>query len=140
MELYRPTLCCIDLDQLQKNMDILAARLSGQRLMAVIKGDAYGHGAVPVMKHLLANGIRDFAVATLNEGLALRSQIEAGDILIFPSRKAPCTLRMPSVTSFLAGITVNLPCRQMHSMKDAADGSTITAVTFFLSARASSTL
>ncbi|XP_025083728.1 uncharacterized protein LOC112557851 isoform X2 [Pomacea canaliculata] len=40
--------------------------------MAVIKANAYGHGSVAVARHLSANGIRHFAVATAAEGQELR--------------------------------------------------------------------
>lgn len=43
--------------------------------MAVVKADAYGHGAVPVAQALASLGVSRFAVATLDEGIALR---EAG--------------------------------------------------------------
>lgn len=41
-------------------------------VMAVIKANAYGHGSVAVARHLSANGIRHFAVATAAEGQELR--------------------------------------------------------------------
>ena len=50
--------------------------------MAVLKADAYGHGAVQVMKHLLKKGFTQFAVAALNEALELRKVNKDGDILI----------------------------------------------------------
>lgn len=42
------------------------------RLMAVIKADAYGHGAVSVAKIVSEIGVDDFAVATIPEGIELR--------------------------------------------------------------------
>ena len=41
-------------------------------ILAVIKADAYGHGAIPIAKYLVTQGITRFAVATLSEGLTLR--------------------------------------------------------------------
>lgn len=52
------------------------------RVMAVVKADAYGHGAIPVGLHLQAQGIADFAVATASEGIALRQAGIRGNILI----------------------------------------------------------
>ncbi|PLX96671.1 MAG: alanine racemase [Desulfuromonas sp.] len=72
----RPTWAEIDLKALRHNLD--QARkfsLPGQRLLCVVKADAYGHGAVPVARALECCGITDFAVATLEEALELR---EAG--------------------------------------------------------------
>jgi alanine racemase len=70
----RPTWVDIDIAALIHNFK--QAQLfcsSGQRLLAVVKADAYGHGAVPVSQALAAQGVSDFAVATLEEALELRS-------------------------------------------------------------------
>jgi alanine racemase len=40
--------------------------------MAVVKANAYGHGLVPVAKHLEAQGVAQLGVAFLEEGIALR--------------------------------------------------------------------
>jgi alanine racemase len=40
--------------------------------IAVVKANAYGHGSVNVARHLVANGINHFAVATVMEGVELR--------------------------------------------------------------------
>lgn len=50
--------------------------------MAVVKADAYGHGAVKVAQTLEQEGCRHFAVATLEEGIALRAAGVKGEILI----------------------------------------------------------
>jgi alanine racemase len=52
-------------------------RLAGaeKQVIAVVKANAYGHGAIPVARTLLGAGVERLAVATLGEGLALR---EAG--------------------------------------------------------------
>ena len=63
----------LDLDALAHNARILSAALApGCSLMAVVKADAYGHGAVPAARHLQRCGVRAFAVACLAEGIALR--------------------------------------------------------------------
>lgn len=54
----------------------------GCKLMAVVKADAYGHGAVEVAKTLNLIGVDTFAVATIEEGIALRRHQIAGEILI----------------------------------------------------------
>jgi len=72
-QIGRPTWADIDLGALHHNLgqanDLLHP---GQRVMAVVKADAYGHGAVPVSRALARAGIIDFAVATLEEAQALR--------------------------------------------------------------------
>lgn len=75
-ETGRPTWADIDLSALLHNLTQVRQQLHPtQRIMAVVKADAYGHGAVPVAQTLLRAGIIDFAVATLEEALVLR---EAG--------------------------------------------------------------
>ena len=61
---------------------IQSALAPGCRLMAVIKANAYGHGALPVARRLEAMGIKDFAVACLEEGIALRRSGIRGTILV----------------------------------------------------------
>ncbi|MBU5625538.1 serine racemase VanT catalytic subunit [Oscillibacter sp. MSJ-2] len=73
----------IDIGALETNAKALRSVLSpGCRLMAVVKADAYGHGAVPVARALQRQGIREFAVACLAEGVALRRAGIRGTILI----------------------------------------------------------
>lgn len=52
------------------------------QIMAVVKGNAYGHGAAETAKYLNGLGIRAFAVATLSEGIELRKSGVRGLILI----------------------------------------------------------
>ena len=51
-------------------------------LMAVVKAEAYGHGAVPVARQLRKEGVKAFAVASLEEGIALRRHGIPGEILV----------------------------------------------------------
>lgn len=50
-------------------------RMAGEprAVIAVVKANAYGHGAIEVSRTLLRHGVERLAVATLGEGLALRS-------------------------------------------------------------------
>ena len=73
----------IDLDALAHNADLLRAQMPREcELMAVVKADAYGHGAVQVAKHLEKIGVRSFAVATVGEGVELRQGGLGGEILV----------------------------------------------------------
>ena len=73
----------VDLDALVHNAGVLQSALApGCRLMAVVKADAYGHGAVPVAKALRRAGVNAFAVSCLAEGIALRRKGVRGAILI----------------------------------------------------------
>ena len=66
----RPLNAQIRLDNLRQNYRFLK-ELHGNKLMAVIKADAYGHGAVRCA-HALADIADGFAVATVDEGVELR--------------------------------------------------------------------
>lgn len=69
----RRTWAEIDLRALEHNYHTLRAMLpQGCRLLAPVKADAYGHGAVPVAKKLEALGIDYLAVASVDEGIELR--------------------------------------------------------------------
>jgi alanine racemase len=74
-KLLRPTWVEISLSKLRRNTERVRALAASRRVMAVIKADAYGHGAVPVAKCLAASGVDWFGVATVEEALELR---EAG--------------------------------------------------------------
>lgn len=73
----------LDLDALRHNARLLEEKLGADcRLMAVVKADAYGHGAVPVARALAEQGVTAFAVACLAEGAALRRGGVEGTILV----------------------------------------------------------
>lgn len=73
----------IDLNNLAHNANQLQkAMMPGCRLMAVVKAEAYGHGAFAVCTHLNKIGVKSFAVATIDEGIALRKYGIRGEILI----------------------------------------------------------
>ncbi len=73
----------IDLAALRRNTALLRDALPAScALMAVVKADAYGHGAVPVARTLQREGICHFAVACLAEGIQLRRAGIRGSILI----------------------------------------------------------
>lgn len=57
----------IDLDAIRHNAGVLAAAAAPAELMAVVKANGYGHGAVPVAKAALEGGARRLAVATVEE-------------------------------------------------------------------------
>ena len=80
----------INLSALAHNVKTLKDFLAPQtRLMAVVKADAYGHGAVTVAKTALANGADCLAIATLSEGVELRQAGITSPILILGAVNAP---------------------------------------------------
>jgi len=75
--------CEIDHGALIANLAALRARAgSGQEIIAVVKANAYGHGAVEVAGTLVGQGISRLAVATLSEAVELRNAGQAGPILL----------------------------------------------------------
>ena len=73
----------IDTAALAHNVSVLRGALPpGCELMAVVKADAYGHGAAAIVPQLLSLGVRAFAVATLDEGAQLRAFGADGTVLI----------------------------------------------------------
>ena len=72
----------IDLDIIEENYKKIQARVKTASVCAVVKADAYGHGMIEVTKRLIGCGVTYFAVATLNEGIALRKAFKDIDILI----------------------------------------------------------
>ena len=63
----------IDLDAVRSNVATLRERAPDARLMAVVKADGYGHGALPVARAALAAGADWLGTALISEGLALRA-------------------------------------------------------------------
>ncbi len=73
----------IDLNNLSRNVNTLNKMLPEKcELMAVVKAQAYGHGAYEVATHLNQMGVKAFAVATIDEGIELRRYGITGEILI----------------------------------------------------------
>jgi alanine racemase len=80
---YRPTWVEISLDALQHNLQGFKRVLpEGIATMAVVKADAYGHGAVGVSKEAIACGVDYLGVAFLDEALELRNAGITAPILV----------------------------------------------------------
>jgi alanine racemase len=62
----------VDLDALTANLGVIRRRTPGMHMLAVVKADAYGHGAVGVSRALEAAGVDWLGVALLEEGAELR--------------------------------------------------------------------
>ncbi|AZG44952.1 alanine racemase [Gordonia insulae] len=62
----------IDLDAIAHNVDVVRTAAHAD-VLAVVKADAYGHGALPVAETMLAAGARELGVAHIAEALALRA-------------------------------------------------------------------
>lgn len=62
----------VDLGRIGRNLGRIRAASGGREVWAVVKANAYGHGAVPVGRALAAAGAHGLAVSNLEEGLELR--------------------------------------------------------------------
>ncbi|GFZ26836.1 alanine racemase [Lactobacillus corticis] len=91
--LHRPAYVQVDLGAIKQNIVNEMKHLApGQKLFAVVKANAYGHGSVPVAKTALAAGASGFCVAILDEALELRRANIAAPILVLgvvPAKEAP---------------------------------------------------
>jgi len=76
----------IDLSALHHNLSILRNITSEQQVIAVVKADAYGHGALPVAQRLLDEGVTMFAVAFTGEARKLREGGITAPILVLFDR------------------------------------------------------
>lgn len=73
----------VNLDAICRNVGRVIDKVgSGVSVMAIVKTDAYGHGAVPVAKALCEIGVSSFGVATVEEALQLRKSGISNPILI----------------------------------------------------------
>ncbi|MFH2058784.1 MAG: alanine racemase [Pseudomonadota bacterium] len=74
----------VNLDAIGKNVSVLNG-LTGKdtQLMAVVKADGYGHGAVAVAKKALESGASRLGVARLHEAIELRNAGIIAPILVF---------------------------------------------------------
>ncbi|KAH3863268.1 hypothetical protein DPMN_026248 [Dreissena polymorpha] len=80
----RPAYLRVDLDVLLNNLKILKGLLNQHtEIIAVVKANAYGHGAPQVARFLEKHGISHFAVATALEGEELRTAGVHCNIQIF---------------------------------------------------------
>jgi len=78
----RPTRAEVDLGALVRNVRALRKLAPGVALLAMVKADAYGHGASLIAPALEAEGVELLGVALVEEGLALRHAGVGTEILV----------------------------------------------------------
>ena len=79
---HRPTAVLIDLDALAYNYQEVLRCAEGRKILAVVKSEAYGHGAIEVSRRLLGLGVNMLGVALVEEGRALREGGITAPILV----------------------------------------------------------
>jgi len=84
--MQRPTFAEIDLPAIVHNLRALKSLVPPRvEVMAMVKADAYGHGAVEVCRALAQEGVRRFGVAILDEAVRLREAGAPGAVLVLGS-------------------------------------------------------
>jgi alanine racemase len=78
----RPTVVEVSLARLAENFRAIQAAVAPAAVMPIVKANAYGHGLVPVARHLASLGARSLGVAFLEEAVALREAGIAVPILV----------------------------------------------------------
>lgn len=73
MKQYHRVYAEINIDNIDSNLKAIREYVGyDKEIMAVIKADGYGHGAIPIARHLYKAGICSIGVATLQEAISLR--------------------------------------------------------------------
>ncbi|MDW7672991.1 MAG: alanine racemase [Bacillota bacterium] len=81
--MVRPVWAEIDLSAIADNMQAIKSWVTPKtEIMAVVKANAYGHGAVEVARTCMANGASRLAVAIVAEGIELRNNGFSAPILV----------------------------------------------------------
>jgi alanine racemase len=96
-EQFRPVWAEVDLDAVRANVRTLAELAAPAALMAVVKADGYGHGAVPVARVALDAGATWLGVALVEEGAELRAAGIDAPILVLsepPPAAAPAVVAL----------------------------------------------
>lgn len=76
----------INLNALSHNLNVVRKKTGNIGVLAVIKANAYGHGAVKVAGHLIKKGISKLGVAYTNEAIILREAGITAPVLVFFDR------------------------------------------------------
>ncbi len=105
----RATRAVVDLDAIRANAEALRTIVGPDtRLMAVVKGDGYGHGAVAVARAALEGGATWLGVACVDEGIVLRNAgLRAPILVLGPIAAAECSAAVDE------DLTVALSSREM---------------------------
>ena len=120
----------IDQEALEENMRLLRQSVPGTAgIMAVVKADGYGHGAVTVARAALAGGAEALAVASAGEGAQLReSGLKTPVILVLGAAD-----RESADAALTYGLTLTVCSPEMiRACQDAADAAGQGAVSVHL--------
>jgi len=81
---HRPTWAEINIDAIRSNLKLIMSKCSPEiQIVGVVKADAYGHGAIMIAQELTRLGVQYLGVATLDEGIELRTNGITIPIILF---------------------------------------------------------
>src|SRR6202789_4506412 len=84
----RPAWTEIDLGKLRRNLQLIRGDLpKSVQLMAVVKDEAYGHGALDVARIAMEEGAWGFGLSTLEEAMCLRDDGITAPLLLLGERQ-----------------------------------------------------
>ena len=104
VELASPTRATIDLARVRSNLHALRRRCPAAGVIAVVKADAYGHGAIPVAKTLVEAGAEYLAVAHVREAAELRESGISHPILVM---SPPASDELPTASRLDVEVVVH---------------------------------
>ncbi|RMC38515.1 MULTISPECIES: alanine racemase [unclassified Lactobacillus] len=111
--IHRPAAVCVDLAAIRQNIKEEIRHLEpGQKLFAVVKANAYGHGAVQVAQEAVKVGVSGFCVAILDEALELRQAGIVQPILVLG-------VTPPKFVSLAAANDISLAVPNLAWLEDA---------------------
>jgi len=121
LDLHRPTWAEVDLDALAANLAAVKRRVGQVPILAVVKADAYGHGAATVARRLEHEGIEWLGVALPEEGVALRESGVRAPILVlggFVAAQADLVLANDLTTALFRRRYPNVELRLRETASD----------------------
>jgi len=80
--ILRPTTARIDLSAITENLEAIRSAVTPADVMPILKANAYGHGLVPIARHLQSIGVSRLGVAYMEEAVDLRNAGIDTDILV----------------------------------------------------------
>lgn len=116
----------VSLTALSHNLGVIQKRRPNAEIVAMVKANAYGHGAVQIARHLSSEGVKWFGVATVNEGVELRERGIEERILLMAGAGAQYAL--PELLHF--GLTPLISSASELNEFDAAVGQSDIAAPF----------
>ncbi|MFC1709215.1 alanine racemase [Candidatus Omnitrophota bacterium] len=119
--IHRPTWAQVNLSSLEYNLKQIK-RLVGKKtkILAVIKADAYGHGAIRVAQRLQSCGVKYFGVATVQEAIELRQNKIDSSVLVLSTvtpSELPIVIKykiIPTIADAKTAVSFNKRLKELN--------------------------